>query len=42
MLDALSMTAALISGLSSRSFVSLTALFVLAGFWLGDGAIAAL
>jgi sodium/hydrogen antiporter len=38
-LGALLIAGALISGLASRSFLSLTALFVLAGFVLGDGAL---
>ena len=33
---------ALLSGLARRSFVSLTAVFVIAGFILGDGVIGAL
>lgn len=36
-LGALLVIGALVSGLARRSFVSLTALFVLAGFMLGDG-----
>jgi NhaP-type Na+/H+ or K+/H+ antiporter len=38
-LGALLIAGALISGVASRSFLSLTALFVLAGFVLGDGAL---
>jgi NhaP-type Na+/H+ or K+/H+ antiporter len=41
-LGALLMLGALLSGLARRSFVTLTALFVLAGFVLGDGVIGAL
>jgi sodium/hydrogen antiporter len=41
-LGALLVIGALISGLARRSFVSLTALFVLAGFVLGDGVTGAL
>jgi NhaP-type Na+/H+ or K+/H+ antiporter len=41
-LGALLVIGALVSGLARRSFVSLTALFVLAGFVLGDGATKAL
>ncbi len=41
-LGALLVIGALASGLARRSFVSLTALFVLAGFVLGDGATQAL
>ncbi|MGI8506321.1 MAG: cation:proton antiporter [Solirubrobacteraceae bacterium] len=40
-LGALLVIGALVSGLARRSFVSLTALFVLAGFVLGDGGIQA-
>jgi len=39
---ALLVTGALISGIARRSFVSLTALFVLAGFLLGQGGVGAL
>src|ERR1700733_13498153 len=37
-LGALLVIGALVSGIARRSFVSLTALFVVAGFILGDGA----
>ena len=38
-LGALLVVGALVSGLAGRSFLSLTALFVVAGFVLGDGGL---
>ena len=42
MFGALLVGGALISGIARRSFLSLTALFVLAGFVLGDGGLGVL
>src|SRR3954453_2018781 len=41
-LGALLVVGALLSGLAGRSFLSLTALFVVAGFVLGEGGLAVL
>ena len=42
MLGALLMIGRVLSGLARRSFLSLTAVFVLAGFVLGDGGLGVL